>query len=43
MMYNWDAIDATSFEKIQIVPFGTEGSFTNKSSSRVGHAYKRIM
>jgi FkbM family methyltransferase len=43
MMYNWDAIDATSFEKIQIVPFDTEGSFTNKSSLRVGHAYKRIM
>lgn len=42
-MYNWDAIDAKDFEKIQIVPFGTEGSFTNKSSSRVGHAYKRII
>lgn len=42
-MYNWDAIDVTNFEKIQIVPFGTEGSFTNKSSNRVGHAYKRIV
>lgn len=39
-MYNWDALDSSKFELIQIVPFGTEGSFTNKSSSRVGHAYK---
>lgn len=41
-MYNWDAIGENNFEKIQIVPFGTEDSFTNASSSRVGHAYKRI-
>jgi len=43
IMYNWDAIDSTSLEKIQIVPFGTDGSFTNNSSQRVGHAYKRIV
>lgn len=43
IMYNWDAIDSTHLEKIQIVPFGTDGSFTNKSSHRVGHAYKRVV
>lgn len=41
-LYNWDAIGQSSFEKIQIVPFGTEGSFENHSSHRVGHAYKKV-
>ena len=40
-LYNWDALDNRAFEKIQIVPFGTEGSYTNASSNRVGHAYKK--
>lgn len=42
IMYNWDALDQHSFEKIQVVPFGTEGSFENHSSHRVGHAYKKV-
>lgn len=41
-MYNWDAIGESSFEKIQIVPFGTSGSYENHSSKRVGHAYRKV-
>lgn len=42
-MYNWDALDNSKFEQIEIVPFGTPDSYTNESSKRVGHAYKRII
>ena len=42
VMYNWDALDSDSFERIEIVPFGTEGSYENHSSKRVGHAYRKV-
>lgn len=42
VMYNWDALDSDSFEKIEIVPFGTQGSYENHSSKRVGHAYRKV-
>lgn len=41
-LYNWDALDSSKFEELEIVPFDTPGSYTNESSKRVGHAYKRV-
>lgn len=42
LMYNWDALNGATFDKIEIVPFGTTGSHMRRSSKRVGHAYKKI-
>lgn len=39
-LLNWDALEG-SFEEIEIVPIGTPGSYTNSSTPRVGHAYKK--
>ena len=43
LMYNWDALNGATFDKIEIVPFGTTNSHTTHSSKRVGHAYRKIM
>ena len=40
-LLNWDALEG-SFEEIEIVPIGTPGSYTNSSTPRVGHAYRKI-
>lgn len=40
-LLNWDALEG-SFEEIEIVPIGTPDSYTNNSTPRVGHAYKKI-
>lgn len=40
-LLNWDALEG-SFKEIEIVPIGTPGSYTNSSTPRVGHAYKKI-
>jgi FkbM family methyltransferase len=40
-LLNWDALEG-SYEEIEIVPIDTPDSYTNKSTPRVGHAYKRL-
>jgi FkbM family methyltransferase len=40
-LLNWDALEG-SFEEIEIVPIGASGSYTNNSTPRVGHAYKKL-
>jgi FkbM family methyltransferase len=40
-LLNWDALEG-SLEEIEIVPFNTPNSYTNHSSPRVGHAYKKL-
>ena len=42
-LYNWDAQVNIKYEKIEIVPFDTEGSYLTPSSPRVGHAYKKYI
>jgi len=40
-LLNWDGLEG-SYEEIEIVPIDTPDSYTNKSTPRVGHAYKRL-